>query len=63
MKDLYTPCFVCTEVVREGSRRFAEVEPPGTNVIGGSGILSSSESEVFVTAEYWTLSIHVHMLP
>ena len=27
VKDFYTPCFLCTEVVREGSRRFAVVEP------------------------------------
>ena len=31
-KDLYTPCYLCTEVVREGSRRFAVVKPPGTSV-------------------------------
>ena len=28
----YTPCYLCTEVVREGSRRFTVVEPPGTSV-------------------------------
>ena len=27
--DVYTPCLLCTEV---GSKRFAAVEPPGTNV-------------------------------
>ena len=30
--DLYTLCFLCTEVVREGSRRFAAVGPPGKSV-------------------------------
>ena len=30
--DLYTPCLLCTEVVREGSKRFTAVEPPGTSV-------------------------------
>ena len=28
-KELYTPCFLCDEVVREGSRRF---DPPRTSV-------------------------------
>ena len=27
VKDFYTPFFLCTEVVREGSRRFEGVEP------------------------------------
>ena len=26
-RHFYTPCFLCTEVVREGSRRFEGVEP------------------------------------
>ena len=29
VKDFYTPFFLCTEVVREGSRRFEGVEPLG----------------------------------
>ena len=28
VKELYTPCFLCDEVVREGSRRFDALEPP-----------------------------------
>ena len=32
VKDFYTPCFLCTEVVREGSRRFEGVEPLGNSV-------------------------------
>ena len=32
-KDLYTPCFLFTEVVRVGSRRFAVVDPPGTSTV------------------------------
>ena len=31
VKDFYTPCLLCTEVV-EGSRRFAVVEPLGNSV-------------------------------
>ena len=26
MKDLYTPCYLCNDVVLEGSRRFNELE-------------------------------------
>ena len=32
VKDFYTPCFLCTKVVREGSRRFTVVEPFGNSV-------------------------------
>ena len=32
VKDFNTPCFLCTEVVREGSRRFEGVEPLGNRV-------------------------------
>ena len=32
VKDFYTPCFLCTEVVRDGSRRFEGVEPLGNSV-------------------------------
>ena len=32
VKDQYTHCFLSTEVVRQGSRRFAAVESPGTSV-------------------------------
>ena len=31
-KKLYTPCFHCDEVVREGSRRFDAVEPPRSSI-------------------------------
>ena len=30
--DLSTPCFLCTDVVRAGSRRCAAVEPPRPSV-------------------------------
>ena len=30
VKELYTPCYLCHDVVREGSRRFAALEPPRT---------------------------------
>ena len=32
MKELYTPCYLCHDVVREGSRRFDALEPPRTSV-------------------------------
>ena len=32
VKDFYTPFFLCTEVVREGSRRFEGIEPLGNSV-------------------------------
>ena len=28
---LYTPCYLCTDVVREGSTRFDVLEPPRTS--------------------------------
>ena len=28
MKELYTPCYLCDDVVLEGSRRFDTLEPP-----------------------------------
>ena len=36
VKKLYTPFFLCTEVVREGSRRFEGVEPLGNSVYTGT---------------------------
>ena len=32
MEELYTPCFLCHAVVREGSLRFDALEPPRTHV-------------------------------
>ena len=32
MKELYMPCYLCHDVVREGSRRFDALEPPRTSV-------------------------------
>ena len=31
VKEVYTPCYLCEDVVREGSLRFAVLEPPRTS--------------------------------
>ena len=41
-----TPCFLCTEVVREGSRRFEGVEPLGNSVQIPYTACSHCEDEV-----------------
>ena len=38
VKELYTPCYLCDDVVREGSRRFDALEPPPAKT-GSGGLL------------------------